>query len=108
ERNEADEPGAEADNHGRRRPPLRRGFDDSVEEGGETDGDQHGPGGIETAGIGVPTRWHQVVPGDDGDDDDGDVDQEDRAPEEVLEQEPAGERTSDDADAGHARPDPDS
>ena len=57
------------------------------------------PSGSSRGRRGVLRRRQEEVAGDEGDDHDRDVDQEDRAPPEVLEQEAAEQRAEGDADA---------
>jgi hypothetical protein len=81
-----------------------RGLDERPDEGGEADDRQCGPAHVEAGLGGVPGLGQEPAAGDEREDDERDVDEQHRAPPEVLEQPAAGDRSDGDAEPGDAGP----
>ena len=85
-------------------PAVAPAADDAVDERAQADHRQHRPERVEPPVLGIARLGHDQPQPHQGERDDRQVHQEDRAPVEVLEQQPAGERPEGDADARRARP----
>jgi hypothetical protein len=83
---------------------VPRAFDDPVDQRPEAEDRQHRTGPVERRLLGVAGGRQQHAAGDEGHDDHRHVDQEHRAPPEVLEQQPGGDRADGGAAAGDAGP----
>ena len=97
----------EAAHRAGRAPAVHRGLDDGVEQRGQGHDAEQGADGVQPTVVGVLRGGDQQRPGHDGQNHDGHVDEEDRAPPEVLEQEPAHHRAEGGAGAGETGPDGD-
>ena len=95
-----------AEPHERRRaqPAVVRALDDGVDERAEPDDRQHRADRVERRCRGVLRLRHEDPPGDEGDGDDRQVDEEHRAPPEVLEQQAGRDRSERRAGPGDAGP----
>ena len=83
---------------------MGRTLDDPVEHGAEAHDRQGGADRVELFGVGVLRVRDQHPAGDEGAQHEGDVDEEDRSPPEVLEEEAAGHRADGGPGAGQAGP----
>ena len=97
----------ESDQHRRRRPTLARSFDDPEQDAGERADRQHGSEPVDRLRVRILRVGHDRDHRHDRDRDHRQVDEEHRAPPEMVEQVAADERPDRDAEPGHSRPDPD-
>ena len=88
-------------------PAVVRALDDGVDERAQPDDRQQRADRVERRLRAVLRLRHEHPPGDQGDGDDRQVDEEHRAPPEVLEQQARGDRPDGRAAAGDAGPDGD-
>ena len=107
EQAEDDQTDRDTDEHPVGVPARRRRLDDAPQQHGEADGGEEGTDEVEAGRGGIGGVGHQQGCGDHPDDDHRHVDEEHRAPPEVLEQQAAGDGTHGDADACYTGPYPD-
>jgi hypothetical protein len=88
-------------------PAGARRLDDRVDEGGDRTDREERTGEVEAGLRRVPALGHEDEAEAEGQQGDRDVEEEDGAPREVLDQEAADERAEADPEAGHAGPDRD-
>ena len=91
----------------RAQPSVAGALDDGVDERAQPDDRQQRTDGVERSRLPVLRLRHEHGPGAKCEHDDGQVDEEDRPPPVVLEQQPGGERADRRAGPRDARPDGD-